>query len=80
MARRCYITRCIALSGGRVTKESEKPEDGSGDSGLSPAGDGERRYTARRRVVERRGSLRWDPRAEERQRRCDIERRRRSYH
>jgi hypothetical protein len=63
-----------------VSEESNKPKGNNRVPGLTHVEDDERRHSERRRGVERRGALRWDPRADERRRRSEIERRRRGYH
>jgi hypothetical protein len=63
-----------------VPEEPQKLRGGAIGGELDHRNAADRRQDERRRRAERRGVLRWDPRADERRRRADIERRRSGYH
>lgn len=63
-----------------MAEKTEKPKYRPAETVPKEVRIEDRRRLERRRGTDRRGPLRWDPRAEERKRRSDIERRRRSYH
>jgi hypothetical protein len=59
---------------------SDKKDKRLASNGVEHDEDVDRRRYNRRSGIERRGALRWDPKADERRRRSEIERRRLTIH